>query len=214
MISLFIDTCTKYLILALYKDKETIGYYKEEANNNLSITLLPQIDKLLKNSNISINDIDKIFVVNGPGSFTGIRIGVTTAKTMAWGLKKDIYAISELEILSSVDTDKKYVVPLIDARRGYVYTGMYDLSGSSIIENRYANFNEFYTQLSTNYNLDEILFVSNDSFDIDAITPVINVWKVIERHDSDTPINPHMVNPNYLKLTEAEEKLNDKRDNG
>lgn len=86
MINLFIDTCTKYLILALYKNNEIIEYFQMEADNNLSVLLLPKIDELLKKSNLEIKDVDKIYVSNGPGSFTGIRIGVTTAKTIAYGL--------------------------------------------------------------------------------------------------------------------------------
>ena len=58
-----------------------------------------------------------------------------------------------------------------------------------------------------------ILFVSNDSFNINTEVPKINIWKIIEKHRKDESMNPHLVNPNYLKLTEAEEKLNDKRNN-
>lgn len=211
MINLFIDTCTKYLILALYKNNEIIEYFQMEADNNLSVLLLPKIDELLKKSNLEIKDVDKIYVSNGPGSFTGIRIGVTTAKTIAYGLNKEINTVSELEVLASVDTNKKYIVPLIDARRNYVYTGMYNNNLNIEIENKYIDLDEFYNFLSKNYNINDILFVSNDSFNINTEVPKINIWKIIEKHRNDESMNPHLVNPNYLKLTEAEEKLNDKR---
>ncbi len=213
MINLFIDTCTKYLILALYKNNEIIEYFQMEADNNLSVLLLPKIDELLKKSNLEIKDVDKIYVSNGPGSFTGIRIGVTTAKTIAYGLNKEINTVSELEVLASVDTNKKYIVPLIDARRNYVYTGMYNNNLNIEIENKYIDLDEFYNFLSKNYNINDILFVSNDSFNINTEVPKINIWKIIEKHRKDESMNPHLVNPNYLKLTEAEEKLNDKRNN-
>lgn len=213
MINLFIDTCTKYLILALYKNNEIIEYFQMEADNNLSVLLLPKIDELLKKSNLEIKDVDKIYVSNGPGSFTGIRIGVTTAKTIAYGLNKEINTVSELEVLASVDTNKKYIVPLIDARRNYVYTGMYNNNLNIEIENKYIDLDEFYNFLSKNYNINDILFVSNDSFNINTEVPKINIWKIIEKHRNDESMNPHLVNPNYLKLTEAEEKLNDKRNN-
>lgn len=213
MINLFIDTCTKYLILALYKNNEIIEYFQMEADNNLSVLLLPKIDELLKKSNFEIKDVDKIYVSNGPGSFTGIRIGVTTAKTIAYGLNKEINTVSELEVLASVDTNKKYIVPLIDARRNYVYTGMYNNNLNIEIENKYIDLDEFYNFLSKNYNINDILFVSNDSFNINTEVPKINIWKIIEKHRKDESMNPHLVNPNYLKLTEAEEKLNDKRNN-
>lgn len=213
MINLFIDTCTKYLILALYKDNDVIEYLQIEADNNLSVLLLPKIDELLKKANLKINDVDRIYVVNGPGSFTGIRIGVTTAKTIAYGLKKEICTVSELEVLASVDTEKKYIVPLIDARRNFVYTGIYKNSLELVLENKYVNFDEFYNNILNNYDINDILFVSNDNFNIKTEIPNINVWKVIEKHKNDVSINPHSVNPVYLKLTEAEEKLNDKRNN-
>lgn len=213
MINLFIDTCTKYLILALYKNNEIIEYFQMEADNNLSVLLLQKIDELLKKSNLEIKDVDKIYVSNGPGSFTGIRIGVTTAKTIAYGLNKEINTVSELEVLASVDTNKKYIVPLIDARRNYVYTGMYNNNLNIEIENKYIDLDEFYNFLSKNYNINDILFVSNDSFNINTEVPKINIWKIIEKHRKDESMNPHLVNPNYLKLTEAEEKLNDKRNN-
>lgn len=213
MINLFIDTCTKYLILALYKNNEIIEYFQMEADNNLSVLLLPKIDELLKKSNLEIKDVDKIYVSNGPGSFTGIRIGVTTAKTIAYGLNKEINTVSELEVLASVDTNKKYIVPLIDARRNYVYTGMYNNNLNIEIENKYIDLDKFYNFLSKNYNINDILFVSNDSFNINTEVPKINIWKIIEKHRKDESMNPHLVNPNYLKLTEAEEKLNDKRNN-
>ncbi len=213
MINLFIDTCTKYLILALYKDNDVIEYFQMEADNNLSVLLLPKIDELLKKSNLEIKDVDKIYVSNGPGSFTGIRIGVTTAKTIAYGLNKEINTVSELEVLASVDTNKKYIVPLIDARRNYVYTGMYNNNLNIEIENKYIDLDEFYNFLSKNYNINDILFVSNDSFNINTEVPKINIWKIIEKHRKDESMNPHLVNPNYLKLTEAEEKMNDKRNN-
>lgn len=213
MINLFIDTCTKYLILALYKNNEIIEYFQMEADNNLSVLLLPKIDELLKKSNLEIKDVDKIYVSNGPGSFTGIRIGVTTAKTIAYGLNKEINTVSELEVLASVDTNKKYIVPLIDARRNYVYTGMYNNNLDIEIENKYIDLDEFYNFLSKNYNINDILFVSNDSLNINTEVPKINIWKIIEKHRKDESMNPHLVNPNYLKLTEAEEKLNDKRNN-
>lgn len=213
MINLFIDTCTKYLILALYKNNEIIEYFQMEADNNLSVLLLPKIDELLKKSNLEIKDVDKIYVSNGPGSFTGIRIGVTTAKTIAYGLNKEINTVSELEVLASVDTNKKYIVPLIGARRNFVYTGIYKNNLELVLENKYVNFDEFYNNILNNYDINDILFVSNDNFNIKTEIPNINVWKVIEKHKNDVSINPHSVNPVYLKLTEAEEKLNDKRNN-
>ena len=213
MISLFIDTSNQHLIISIYKNDNVIGYCDEKSDNDLSVKLLPYIDNMLSKNNMKIDDIDNIFVVNGPGSFTGIRIGVTTAKTIAWGKNKKINTISELELLSSIETNKKYIVPLIDARRGYVYTAMYDKNGNNIINDSYQELEKFYTELRNNYDICDIEFVSYDEFELPTIKPCIDVLKVLKRHMNEPGMNPHKVNPNYLKLTEAEEKLNDKRNN-
>ena len=79
----------------------------------MSSKLLPIIDSGLKELNLTLNDIDKVFVVNGPGSFTGIRVGVTVAKTIGWALKKDIIPVSSLELIATTNTSKKYIVSMM-----------------------------------------------------------------------------------------------------
>jgi len=76
-------------------------------------------------NDIAKDEITKIIVVNGPGSFTGIRIGVTIAKVYAWTLKIDITTITSLEAMAlSSKSNTTYKVPMIDARRGYVFAGI------------------------------------------------------------------------------------------
>ena len=80
MISLLIDTTTSNLMVSIIKDQDVLYKYQENILSDMSSKLLPIIDSGLKELNLKLNDIDKIFVVNGPGSFTGIRVGVTVAK--------------------------------------------------------------------------------------------------------------------------------------
>lgn len=209
MISLFLDTCNINISVALLKDDKVLNSFTFINDNKLSEELLPNIDKLLKDTNLKIQDLNKIFVAVGPGSFTGIRIGVTVAKTIAWGLKLDIIPISSLEVMASQESNKRYICPLIDARRNYVYTGIYDSNLDLIYENKYINYDEFINENSS--LLDDVLFVSYDSFK-DSIIPTIDYSKIVSKHMNDEPINPHLINPIYLKQTEAEEKLSDKRD--
>lgn len=84
MISLFLDTCSAKLIVGVYNGIDPIVLNIEENDNHLSERILPLIDNTLKQANKKISDINNIIVVNGPGSFTGIRIGVTVAKMLAW----------------------------------------------------------------------------------------------------------------------------------
>jgi len=92
----------------------------------MSSKILTIIEEGLTENNISIKSIDKIFVVNGPGSFTGVRIGVTIAKTIAWALNKDLVPLSSLEYMATSNSNKKYLISMIDARRGNVFAGIYD----------------------------------------------------------------------------------------
>lgn len=210
MISLFLDTSYYNFVLAVYKDTKQIYYKSEKGNNDLATKVLPYIDEAFTSLNMDINTVNKIFVVNGPGSFTGVRIGVTVAKTLAWALKCQIVPISEIELLSTTSTDKKFIVPMIDARRGYIYSGMYNFELKTILKDKYISIEEMLEKAAKKSKIDNVEFVSYDELEIDnLVRPNIEVTKIIEKHLNDKSINPHQVNPNYLKLTEAEEKLND-----
>ena len=154
-------------------------------------------------SSFLIRDIDCIFVVTGPGSFTGVRIGVTVAKTIAWALNINVIPISSLEFLATHKTQKRYLVPLIDARRGNVYAGIYDNELNNILPDKLVSYEQLAKNLDDTYE--------QVSYDFDyMVKPKLDILKVINKHLDDTPMNPHLLNPNYLKLTEAEERLNDK----
>lgn len=209
MISLFLDTCNLNVIIAILKDKQVIYSKIIENKNDLSEKLLPIIKDGIESINLNIHDVKKIFVANGPGSFTGIRIGVTVAKVLAWTMNIDIVPVSSLEVLATTNTEKKYLCPIIDARRGYVYTGLYDNELNVIIENKYTKLEDFISNLK--YNKEDILFISYDNLLEQIVKPSYDINKLINKHFEDLSLNPHEVNPIYLKLTEAEEKLNDKR---
>ena len=200
MISLLIDTSTSNLTVSIINNEEVLYKYQETILSDMSSKLLPIIDNGLKEHNLKLENIDKILVVNGPGSFTGIRVGVTVAKTIAWALKKDIIPLSSLELIATTNTSKKYIVPMIDARRGNVFAGIYDNNLNCIKEDKLISIEEI-SNLNSDYE-----FISYDNIKLDnVIKPNIDVLKIINKHISDEGINPHNLNPNYLKLTEAEE---------
>lgn len=208
MISLFLDTCSQIIRIGILFDNKLIDYLEFQNDNKLSEKLLPAIKKIIDKNNYKVNDLNRIYISVGPGSFTGIRIGVTVAKVMAWSLNIDIIPISSLEIMASYDSDKKYVCSFIDARRGFVFAGVYDKELNTYIEDKYISFDELLEKI--NDIKEDTLFVSNDSNFISCIEPKIDVEKIVLKHINDKSVNPHKVNPIYLKLTEAEEKLNDK----
>ena len=198
---LFIDTCTSHLIVSVIIDNKIVSYFNEKIDKGMSNYILPEIEKQLKDNNLEASSIDAIFVSNGPGSFTGIRVGLTISKVYAWSLNIKVIPISSLEVLASTNSNKNNLA-IMDARRGYVFLGAYDQNLNNLIEDSYVL-----------YNMDEYKdynIISYDEFE-GSIEPNIDILKVIKKHENDNGINPHALNPNYLKLTEAEEKLNDKR---
>lgn len=196
MTYLFIDTANSFII-SIIKDDKIIYYKNDVSNSDTSSKVMPIIDEAFKSSNLTINDIDKIFVVNGPGSFTGIRVGVTIAKTIAYSLNKPLIALSELELLATTNTNTDFIAPIIDARRGYVFGAIYDKDLNVYFEDSHILLEELKTKFKEN------TIIVDNSDNVDLI-------KLIDKHKNDESINPHTLNPNYLKKTEAEEKLNDK----
>ncbi len=198
---LFIDSATTNLVVAIIIEGKITYLYNENDGNDTSAKLMPIIEEAFLKSNVRPQDIDKIFVVTGPGSFTGIRVGLTVAKVMAYSLNIPAIPLSSLEVMASgFDED---VTALIDARRGYVFAGGYDRNLNVIYEDNYVLFKD--SGLSGK-------FVSFDKFSFETFEPQLDLIKIIKKHEDDEPVNPHMLNPNYLKLTEAEEKrLQDER---
>ena len=197
---LFLDTSSFFVSIAIVDNSNVLYKYNGIIKDDMSSRIMPLIREGFNSIDFDIKDIDKIMVVNGPGSFTGVRIGVTVAKIIAWSLKKDIITISSLEYLATTNCSTKYIIPMIDARRGFVYSGVYD-SELNVIEK------DCYTAIDT---FDEYLslgtIVSNDDIS-ESIKPNYDIIKIINKHINDIPENPHSVKPEYLKLTEAEEKL-------
>lgn len=207
MITLFIDTCHHNLMVGIYDDDKELSLVSEVNDNHLSERLLPLIEKTVSSVNLDINDINNIVVANGPGSFTGVRIGVTVAKTLAYSLGCPIHTVSELLIMASGSYSTKYIVPLIDARRDAVYGAMYSDEGV-IINDSYVLLSDLLDDIKSKVSLDEVTFISYEKFDdIKLEIPRIDLTEIIRENMSDNGTLCHLVNPNYLKKTEAEEKL-------
>lgn len=197
---LFLDTSSFFVSIAIVDNSNILYKYNGIIKDDMSSRIMPLIREGFNSVNFDIKDIDKIMVVNGPGSFTGVRIGVTVAKIIAWSLKKDIITISSLEYLATTNCSTKYIIPMIDARRGFVYSGVYDSELNVIEKDCYTAIDTFdkYLSLGT--------IVSNDDIN-ESIKPNYDIIKIINKHINDISENPHSVKPEYLKLTEAEEKL-------
>lgn len=120
-----LDTSTLMATCAVIEDDILIGEFSLNQNMSHSEKLVPMIKEVLDNLNLKIDDIDLYGVSTGPGSFTGLRIGVATVKGFAHLFDKPLVGVSTLEGLAFNLPHNEIVVPMIDARRDRVYTGIY-----------------------------------------------------------------------------------------
>lgn len=120
------DTSNKTLTVSVMAESIVLGEITTNVNKNHSVTLMPAIADLMAKVALTPQDIERIVVAQGPGSYTGLRIGVTTAKTLADTLHCELVGVSSLALIAA--NCRNYhgvIVPLFDARRNNVYTGLY-----------------------------------------------------------------------------------------
>ena len=120
MISLFIDTSLVNVSISIIKDDKILSLIQEEIPNMHSVYATKFIKDALDEAKIDANDIDNIFVVSGPGSFTGVRIGVTIAKTYGYLIKKDITPVSSLKSLAISSKYDGIILSMIPANKSNI----------------------------------------------------------------------------------------------
>ena len=204
MITLFIDTSSSDVSIALVKDNTILSSITQNLPNQHSIYTTSYIDKVLKETSLEPKDIDKIMVVNGPGSFTGVRIGVTIAKVFAYILKKDIICLSSLKI-RAISSNHNNCLSIINANRNNYYIGLYNQENNEIIEEQFNN-KDFVIDIINKYNP---TIVSENDLTIDDITiekTPLDIVKIVNYYKEYATTNPHLVVPNYLKLPQALEE--------
>ena len=139
---LYIETATDVCSVALSKGTEVIGLKEEAGGNNHAKHLLPFVDEVLKQAGVSMTEINGVAVSIGPGSYTGLRIGVSTAKGIAYTADIPVMAVSTLESIaqgakmlwSGTSTETVQIIPMIDARRMEVFTTRYDFDMNPLEE--------------------------------------------------------------------------------
>lgn len=221
---LAIDTSNQALGLAVMQDGELIGELITNIKKDHSSRLMPAIVQLMETVEMTPEKLDKMIVADGPGSYTGTRIGVTTAKTMAWALDIPIDTISSLKGLAyNGKFFDGYICPLFDARRETVFTSLYRVDKGVLKEveaDRNISVHDWLEKLT---NLDEeILFLSphmevlgsfiTNKLQERAIIPeqsfhLAKPSNLILLSDNDVNTPVHFVRPNYLRITEAEANL-------
>ena len=127
------DTSSAAASCALLEDDRPIAQFYTDARLTHSQTIMPMAQALLECSHKSVQDIDLFAVSVGPGSFTGLRIGVAAAKGFAWGREVPCYGVSTLEAMAlSLGEYQGYVCPVMDARRSQVYNALFYVNHGSL----------------------------------------------------------------------------------
>ncbi len=133
---LAIDSTANTSTVAVLENDILLSVYTANTKNTHSETLLPMVKSVMETLRLNIDDIDAFAVSQGPGSFTGVRIGVATVKGLAFGKNKKCVGVSTIEALAeNLRGFSGIVCPIMNARRGQVYTGAF-LNGQRIIEDK------------------------------------------------------------------------------
>lgn len=249
---LALDTSTASMTVALAREGRVLAERDSRSERNHSIRLLPEVEDLLDEAGLEPNGLAAIAVGRGPGSYTGIRIGVTVAKMMAWSLNKPLYAVSSLEALAygtvlpeaageagpdsaaAASGSAAWIVPLMDARRGKAYTGLYEHGPEGwrcVAEDGIRLVEEWLEQLKERLHagragdVGQVLFVGDhagfqerlDGFAASVPATVRTVDKPLSAaavaalarmHGERCRVaDPHGLLPNYTQLSEPEKKL-------
>ena len=198
-------------------------------NNGLthSQTLMPMVENTLKDANVSIKDIELFAITNGPGSFTGVRIGIASVKGMADALNKKCVAISTLEAIAEpLKNEDCIVCAVMDARCNQVYTAIFE-NGNRLCEDKAVLIDELGDELK-NYNK-KVVFIGDGSVLCyeklkDVVTNVsvaeedirfihassIGRLAEVKIRNGEMPIDSANLVPYYLRLPQAERELNNK----
>lgn len=202
MITLFIDTSFSDVSIALLKNNKIVSKKIENIPNEHSKYAILYIEEVLKKANVEANQVNNIMVVNGPGSFTGIRIGLTIAKIYAYLLNISVTLVSSLKALA-LSCDDQLTLALIDAKNDNYYLALYDEDYNELIKEHFSNIEEV-NQICKDYK--NVKIVTNSNINNYLKIQNLNIEKIVKYYQNNEKVNAHQVLPNYLKLPQALEK--------
>ena len=204
------DTSSKALSLAILEDKQVLAETTINIKKNHSITLMLAIDFLMASLDWTPKDLDRIVVAEGPGSYTGLRIAVATAKTLAHTLNIELVGMSSL--LALVPRQQEgLLVPLMDARRNNVYAGFYE-NAKPVMPEAHLSFAEVLEKVT---DAEQVTFVGEVGAFVEQIQEQLPQASYQETLPNAANLalwawdkkaaSLHDFVPNYLKRVEAEE---------
>lgn len=222
MLILAMESSAKGASAALYRDGMLLGQYFQHSGLTHSRTLLPMVEDLLRNTETELSAVDCIAVAQGPGSFTGVRIGVSTAKGLCWGADKPAVGVSTLEAmawLGQCAPEGAVICTAMDARREQIYNAFFEMDNGvprRLCEDRAIAAAEAAAELAA---MNRPVWVVGDGWApcARALTaaevahwvapePVRyqNAWGVACAAANQTPVGGEELLPVYLRLSQAE----------
>ena len=228
MLILAMESSAKAASAALCRDGELVAMSYQRSGLTHSRTLLPMIEDLLKNTDTPKESIDVVAVAHGPGSFTGIRIGVSTAKGLCWGLDRPAVGVSTLEAMARLSPDmgdRTVICPAMDARRDQVYNALFSWREGKLVrlcEDRPMAAGELAEELA---GLNRPVWVLGDGWQVcsaaltskgvsHTVAPELlryqNAWGVALAALDKPPRGAEELLPVYLRLSQAERERQEK----
>ena len=195
-----IDTCGANLIILINNGEKTFTFQSEGGLGKHSGILLPKIEEMLENASMKIGDVDFFACVVGAGSFTGIRIGVSTITALAFSLNKPVLRITSFDCLAYNITNGK-TLAVIDAKHDGYYVCGYD-GEKVVLEEQYIN-RETLISLSTEYKVvseTELL-----GFEVSLVDKAKGFIKAIEKKLDQISFDLDVLQPLYCRKSQAEE---------
>ena len=204
------DTSSKALSVALLEEENLLAELTLTIKKNHSITLMPTIEFLMASIDWKPTDLDRIVVAEGPGSYTGLRIAVATAKTLAQTLKIDLVGVSSLLALVPEEIEG-LAIPVMDARRNHVYAGFYQEDQLVYPETHLS----FEAVLERAKGAEKVTFLGEVEAFREQIQEALPSAQMLETLPdavrigrlglTKEAVSVHGFVPNYLKRVEAEE---------
>ena len=229
MLILAFESSAKAASVALVKDGKLLAQSSQVSGLTHSRTLLPMAEDMLKNAELSIKNVDAFAVAHGPGSFTGIRIGVSAVKGLAWAADKPCVGVSTLEAMAWHGVAAGgYVCPVMDARRNQVYNAIFKIENGKpvrVTEDRAIALSELKEELLA---LGEKVFLVGDGTEITAryfdaenipytAAPENLLWQsawAVAMAAQDKPLgSADDLVPVYLRLSQAERERLERENN-
>ena len=230
MLILAFESSARAASVALLRDGSLVSQYSQCSGLTHSRTLLPMAEDMLKNAELSIRDVDCFAVAHGPGSFTGIRIGVSTVKGLAWAADRPCVGVSTLEAMAWHGLAAGgYVCPVMDARRHQVYNALFAIRDGKpvrLCEDRPIALEELAPQVK---ELGAPVFLVGDGAELTAknfesegipfrMAPENlrwqSAWGVAMAALDKTPGTADDLLPVYLRLSQAERERQERMKSG